>query len=182
MEFPSFLLPAFFIIILFVAAFPAVIIAIYLQIYKHYINKALKTGKIHSTMAPPYKVVIILTIGVLFIGIIASLFAGYKVGYNRFEESIDHFSASDLETYYAEVKAVGENTITVEGLALNEEKFRGEFSYEIWGEVSIVWKNELIALSDLKEGNLISVILITGEGRVAGITDIYKITLLDNKK
>ena len=115
---------------------------------------------------------------ILFIGIITSLFTGYKIGYNRFEESIDHASALDIETYYAEVKAVGENTITVEGLSLNEEKYRGEFSYEILGEVSITYKNESITLSELQKGDLVSVILVVREGHIAGINDIWKITLI----
>lgn len=178
MKFPAFLIPTLFIIILCIAVFSAVIIAIYFQIYKHYINKVLKKGKVTSAMAPPYKVLIISTMIILFIGIITSLFTGYKIGYNRFEESIDHASALDIETYYAEVKAVGENTITVEGLSLNEEKYRGEFSYEIWGEVSITYKNESITLSELQKGDLVSVILVVKEGHIAGINDIWKITLI----
>jgi len=182
MGFPAFLFPVLIIIVLFAAAFSAVIIAIYFQIYKHYINNVLKKGKVHSAMAPPYKVVIISTIIILFIGIVVSLFAGYRIGYNRFEEDIDHVSASDFETYYAKVKEVGENTITVEGISINEEKYRGEFCYEIWGEVSIVCGDSSIPLSALEKGDLVSVILITGDGRITGITDIYKITRLDSEK
>lgn len=179
MKFPAFLLPTLFIIIFGVLAFTAVIITIYFQIYKHYINKVLKKGKVGSTMAPPYKVLTVSTIAILFIGIVASLFTGYKIGYNRFEESIDHASAMDIETYYAKVKAVGENTITVEGLSFNEEKYRGEFSYEIWGEVSITYRDKSIALSELNKGDVVSVILVVKEGHVTGVNDIWKITLLD---
>lgn len=182
MKFPAFLFPAYFIIIALVVAFPTIIIAVYLQIYKRNINKALNKGEKHSPMAPPHKVAIILTIAVLFVGISVSFLSGYKIAYNYFEKDVEHFSATDLDTFYAEVKEVGDNTITVEGISLNEEKYRGELQYEVWGEVSIVWNNEIISLTDLEKGDLVSIILITGEGHIDGITDIFKIQLLDELK
>lgn len=103
---------------------------------------------------------------------------GYKTAQNYYEASIDEFSATDLETYYAEVKEVNERTLTVKGLSINEEKYQGEFQYEIWGEVTIVQGSEIITLSDLEQGDIVSIILITGEGHVKGITDAFKITLI----
>ena len=100
---------------------------------------------------------------------------GYKTAQNYYEASIDEFSAADLETYYAEVKEVNERTLTVKGLSINEEKYQGESQYEISGQVTIVQGNEIITLLELEQGDIVSIILITGEGHVKGITDAFKI-------
>lgn len=178
MLFSSILFPAFLIITIFVIIIPIAIIAVYLQIYKRHINHALNNGEHRTQMASPHKVIIISTIVVLFIGVFASLFVGYKTAQKYYEASIDEFSATDLETYYAEVKEVNDRTLTVKGLSINEEKYQGEFQYEIWGEVTIVQGNEIITLSELEQGDIVSIILITGEGQVKGITDAFKITLI----
>jgi len=175
MKFPAFLFPAFFIIIVFVVAFPAIITMVYLQVYKRYVNRVFNSDKVHPTMVPPYKIVITLTIAVLFVGILVSLFVGYKVGYERFEEGIEEFSALDVQTFYAEVTEIGEQTITFKGISLNEEKYRGDFQYEVWGETSIVYQNTLISLSDLQQGDLISVILTTDKN---ASTELFKIQLI----
>lgn len=174
MDFPSFLSPMFFCTALLLVILSAIIVAV-----THYIDKVIKEGQVNSEMASRFKKVIISTIVILFVGIIASLFMGYRIGYNRFEESIDHFSANDIETYYAEVKGVGKNTITVEGISLNEEKYHHEFCYQVSGEVGIVCGDKPISLSTLEEGDLVSITIITGKGHLAGITDIFKITLLN---
>ena len=178
MLYSSILFPAFLIITIFVIIIPIAIIAVYLQIYKRHINNALNNGEHRTQMASPHKVIIISTIVVLFIGVFASLFVGYKTAQNYYEASIDEFSATDLETYYAEVKEVNDRTLTVKGLSINEEKYQGEFQYVIWGEVTIVQGSEIITLSDLEQGDIVSIILITGEGHVKGITDAFKITLI----
>lgn len=178
MLYSSILFPAFLVITIFVIIVPVVIIAVYLQVYKRHINKALNNNEHRTQMASPHKVIIVSTIVVLFVGIIVSLFVGYKTAQDYYERSIDEFSAIDLETYYAEVKEVSENTLTVKGLSINEEKYQGEFQYEIWGEVSVVKDGNLIALSDLEQGDIVSIILVAGEGHIKGITDVFKITFV----
>ncbi|HMM06907.1 MAG TPA: hypothetical protein PKD52_09595 [Clostridiales bacterium] len=88
-------------------------------------------------------------------------------------------SAFDIQTFYAEVKDVGDNTILVEGISLNDESYRGEFRYDVWEATKLEWRNSPISLSDLDEGDLVSITLITDRG---GITDIFKIQLLDDEK
>lgn len=182
MLYSSILFPAFLVITIFVVVIPVVIIAVYLQIYKRHINNALNTQERKTPIASPHKVVIVSTIVVLFVGIIVSLFVGYKTAQSYYEKTIDQFSATDLETYYAEVTDIGEDTLTVKGLSINEEKYQGEFCYEIWGEVSIVKDGELITLSDLEQGDVVSIILVAGEGHVKGITDVFKITFVSEAK
>jgi len=99
MLYSSILFPAFLVITIFVIIIPVVIIAVYLQVYKRHINKALNNNEHRTQMASPHKVIIVSTIVVLFVGIIVSLFVGYKTAQDYYERSIDEFSATDLETY-----------------------------------------------------------------------------------
>ena len=175
MTFPAFLFPAFFVIVVFVVALPAVITMVYLQVYKRYVNRVFNSDKAHSTMVPPYKIVIILTVMVLFLGVLLSLSVGYKIGNAEYEKNLEELSAFDFHTFYAEVSEVSEHTITLNGISLNEGRYRGEFQYEVWGETSIAHQNQPIALSDLKPGDLVSVILTTDKNAV---TELFKIQLI----
>lgn len=68
MHFPSFLLP-----ILFGAILLLVVLFVVILVVVCYINKAMKEEKIYPKIAARFKMVIISTIVILFIGIIASL-------------------------------------------------------------------------------------------------------------
>lgn len=175
MGFPIYFLALFAILIILVA-----IVTVYFQVYKRHINKALGAteGK-RTSMVPPYTVAIVMTIIVLLIGLLISYFAGYVNAYKGYEEDAWVMSHSDIQTFYAEVKEVGKNSILVEGISLNDENYRGEFQYDVWGEVSIYRQDAVIQLSDLSEGDLISITLVTDR---TGITNIFKIQLLVDKK
>ena len=171
MGFPIYFLALFAILIILVAT-----VIVYFQVYKRHINKPLRAteGK-RTSMVPPYTVAIVMTIIVLLTGILISYYAGYVNAYKDYKEDAWVMSASDIQTFYAEVKEVGENSILVEGISLNDENYRGEFQYDVWGEVSIYRQDAVIRLSDLSEGDLISITLVTDR---TGITDIFKIQLL----
>lgn len=175
MGFPIFIIALFAILLILVAT-----VFVYFQVYKRHINKALVTteGK-RPSMIPPNKVAIVMTITVLLICIMISYFAGYVNAYKDYEEEAWSMSHSDIQTFYAEIKEVGEKSLIVEGISLNDEKYRGEFQYDIWGEVSLYRQNDLIQLSDLSEGDLVSITILTDR---AGITNIFKIQLLPEKK
>ncbi|MBP2241595.1 hypothetical protein J2Z40_002158 [Cytobacillus eiseniae] len=175
MVFPIYLLALFAILIILVAT-----VIVYFQAYKRHINKALGAteGK-RISMVPPNRVAIVMTIIVLLISILISYFAGYINAYKDYEKEAWVMSHSDIQTFYAEVKEVGENSILVDGISLNDENYRGEFQYDVWGEVSIYWQDAVIQLSDLSEGDLISITLLTDR---TGITNIFKIQLLADKK
>ncbi|NEU32108.1 hypothetical protein GN156_15235 [bacterium LRH843] len=176
MGFPIYFFALFVILIIFVAT-----VVVYFQVYKRHINKALDSTDVKRTsMVPPNRVAIVMTtIIVLLIGILISYFVGYVNAYKDYEEELWSLSASDIQTFYAEVKEVGENSILVEGISLNDENYRGEFQYDVWGEVSIYRQDAVIQLSDLSEGDLISITLVTDR---TGFTDIFKIQLLSDKK
>ena len=172
--------PIFIYIILGVVALMVATVAVYIQIYKRNINKALDTNaNTHTSMAPPYKVALVLTIALLFVGLLISYFVGYYAAYNKLESEMGQMSASDIQNYYAEVKEVGDHAISVEGLSINDESYRGEFMYDIWGETTLTWHNAPISLSDLDAGDLVSITLVTDR---FGETGIFKIQLLDDEK
>lgn len=174
MGFPIYFLALFAMLIIFVAT-----VIIYFQIYKRHVNKALRAteGK-RPSMVPPYTVTIVMTIIVLLIGLLISYYAGYANAYKNYKEDVWVMSHSDIQTFYAEVKEIGENSIWVEGISLNDEDYRGEFQYDVWGEVTIYRQDAVIQLSDLSEGDLISITLVTDR---SGFTDIFKIQLLADK-
>ncbi len=175
MGFPIYFLALFAILIILVAS-----VTVYFQVYKRHINKALEsTEGMRTSMVPPYRVAIVMTIIVLLIGILISYFAGYVNAYKDYEEDAWVMSHSDIQTFYAEVKEVGEKSLLVDGISLNDENYRGEFQYDIWEEVSIYRQDAVISLSDLSEGDLISITLLTDR---ADITNIFKIQLLTDKK
>ncbi len=168
--------PSFFLIVLAVVALLVTTVVVYFEVYKRNINKALETNaNTHGPMTPPYKVAIVLTIVVLIVGLLISYFVGYKVAYDKYEESLSHTSTFDIQTFYAEVKEVGDNTILVEGISLNDESYQGEFRYDVSEGTKLELRNTPISLSDLVEGDLVSIILVTDRG---GITDIFKIQLV----
>ena len=167
--------PAFMIIILFIVVLLIASLAVYLYIYKRKINRILVTGTSGAKMPAPYKVAAILTVVLLVVGIIVSYFVGYKVAYDRFENGMGQFSPLDIHTFYAEVKEVTPSSIAVEGIALNDEQYCGTMQYDIWAETNVVSGNEVISVSDLAQGNMVAITLVSGAG---DITDVFKIQLL----
>lgn len=172
--------PIFFLIVLAIAALLVATVAVYFHAYKRNINKVLETNE-HTRipMTPPYKVAIVLTIVVLIVGISISYFVGYKVAYDNYEESSSQTSTFDIQTFYAKVKEVNGNALLVEGISLNDQSYRGELNYDISEGTKMEWHNTPISLSDLDEGDLISITLVTDRG---GVTDVFKIQLLDDEK
>jgi len=171
MGIPIYFLALFAILIILVAA-----VVVYFQVYKRHINKALEAteGK-RTSMVPPYKAAIVMTIIVLLIGILISYYAGYATAYKHYDEDVWVMSASDIQAFYAEVKKVDEHAILVEGISLNDEDYRGEFQYDLWEGLNISRQETVIRLSDLSEGDLVSITLLTDR---TGITNIFKIQLL----
>ena len=165
--------PIFTFVVLLVIITPFLVIATYSQFYKKHLNKVLTDKEYHRKMASPQKVAIVSTYVILFISIFVSFIGGYRLAKNYYEQSIDHFSSTDIETYYAEVITVNDNILIVDGISINEEKYQGEFKYEITEEVIVVKDDKLISVSQLEEGDLVSVVLVTGEGHIEGITILF---------
>ena len=173
MFFPNYILVLLAVVIIFV-----VTIIVYFQIYKRHINKALDiNNEQRSTMTPPYKITIIMSVFVLIIGILISYFAGYMNAYKDYEKNLWVMSPSDVQTFYAEMKEVSGDTISVEGISLNSEDYQGLLNYDfIEEQITIYQKDHVISVSDLSKDDLISITLLTDR---SGSTSIFKIELLE---
>ena len=186
--------PYFFAMILGAIIVVAAIVAIYFQLYKRNVNRAIKAGnETAHTMAPPFHVLIITAILVLILTTIISYFVGYKTAYDRMENAVPPQYAAEesieQQTFYAEIISItgtleNGNLVTVEGLSVNEINYRGEFSFSVFGETSLEWHNTSLEFSELEIGDTIS---ITFSGEVqetspATISQVLKIQLLDDNK
>lgn len=168
--------PIYFLFLLGMLFILIVICIAYYRIYKCRINKTLDgTTTLQKPMPSPFNVAVALTVVFLLFAILMSFVIGFVMGY-RSPDNVD--GEIDVNTFYAEVQAVDAGTITVKGIQLNDEKYRGEFIFQLYESLMIEWHEQPILLSDLDEGDLISIVLVTDSG---GIEDIFKIYLLDDE-
>lgn len=168
--------PIYFLLILGMVFLLIILCVIYYRIYKRKINMALDgTADLHRPMPSPFNVAVILTVIFLLFAILMSFVIGFGMGYRSLD---DDDKQIDVHAFYAEVQEIGTKTITVKGIQLNDEKYRDEFTFQLYDGLMIEWHEQSISLEDLKEGDLVSIILITDAG---GIEDIFKICLLDDK-
>lgn len=145
---------------------------LYLHFYKRRINKALN-GSTNKTMPAPFNVAIVLLIAFLIFMVFISFVGGFGLGYRSLDSKED--GQIDVTAFYAEIISIDESNITVDGISLNEENYRGEFIFQLHESVIVEWNGEQIMLDTLKKGDLIVIVLIRD---VVGIEDIFKIQLL----
>lgn len=103
-----------------------------------------------------------------------------EIEYEQFEDTV---SDSNLQTFYAEIKNINGSNLLVDGLDVNDINYRGEFSFKVTEETKLEWRNFKIEISDLDEGDNIS---ITFEGEIQEtypdtIRSVIRIQLLDDK-
>ena len=90
----------------------------------------------------------------------------------------------NYQTFYATIKEITENKFLVQGLAINDLNFRGEFSFLVVEETELKWQGESIDIKDLDIGDTISITFggYILESYPARITEIVRIQLLDDEK
>ena len=186
--------PYFFVMVLGAIAIVTAVSAIYFQLYKRHVNRAVKEGKRTAhTMVSPFYVLLITAILVLAATTIISYFVGYKTAYDRMENAAssqdDGGESWGQQTFYAEITEISGtledgNTVTVKGLSVNDINYRGEFSFSVFGETSLEWHNTPLDFSELEAGDIISV---TYRGEIqekspAVINEVLRIQLLDDNR
>ena len=167
--------PIYFLLLLGILCLLIVVCIAYYRIYKCKINKALDGTTPHKPMPSPFNVAVALIVIFLLFAILMSFVIGFGMGYRSLDNDDGEI---DVNAFYAEVQTVEADTITVKGIQLNDEKYRGEFTFQLYEGLMIEWHEQPILLSDLDEGDLISIVLVTDAG---GIEDIFKIYLLDDE-
>lgn len=178
-------IPFFFLILALAGVILLAVTMAYFYVYKRKINQMLKSPKEqHTAMMAPHKLAIITTIVLLLCISFISYFVGYKAAYDDYEHGLSQ-SQTTFETFYAEIIKIEDNQITVDGIDINDVKYRGQFTLEIYGETQIGWHESPIVFSDLKEGHIISITLAAPSGTVDTstevITDIASIQVLSDQ-
>jgi len=175
LPFPNYIVASLILLLIFIVS-----IVIYFQIYKRHINKALKrNNEKRSALTPPYKITIIMSVFILLMGILISYFAGYTNAYKNYEKTLWEFKPTDVETFYAQITEIDNDSIEVEGIELNKEEFQGTLNYDFFEEQITIYQNDdVIDLPELSNGDLVSITLLTDR---SGSTDIFKIELLERE-
>ena len=170
MPIPAFLLFLMILLILFLA-----LCFFYFQIYKRRINEALVSASNQGKALPaPFSIATILLVVFLLLAIILSFFVGLWSGYQILEKQMDE-GQIDAHAFYAKVKEIKNNTITVCGIPVNDEKYQGEFTYQLYDGLIMEYHDQAISIDDIIEGDFVEIILLTA---VNGYEDIFKIQLI----
>ena len=145
------------------------------------------------------KVVIIVFIIVLLVIFLAGIFVGVSIESNKIKKSLA-ISTNDIEaenrittyTFYATILEVnkhktvnGNPEILVEGLPINDVNDRGKYSLIVNNETILSWRGTEIDISELDEGDTISVTYADKYLQLISPTTIYDviwINLLDDEK
>ena len=105
----------------------------------------------------------------------------------RFEAELRQNEDTIGDVFNAKIKEIREHngitTILIEGLETNDINHRGEFDFSIDNDTELLWNNTKIEVSDLKEGQNVS---ITSIGEVlesypAQLTEVKKIIVLEDE-
>lgn len=107
---------------------------------------------------------------------------------NKFREQLqENQDNTEGDTFSAIIKEISDSndttTVLVEGLESNDINHIGEFDFSIDSDTELLWNNTKIEISDLKEGQTVS---ITSTGEVlerypAGLTKVKKVVILDDE-
>ena len=114
--------------------------------------------------------------GIVCLGIAAIL--GYVAGNRRPSQAPE-----PTQTFYATVESIADDSLTVQGLEVNDSSSRGRFHLTLSEETALEWNHTAIATADLKPGCRVSV---TYSGAVeetdpANIHQVQRIALLEDQ-
>ena len=86
-------------------------------------------------------------------------------------------------TFYATITEEKNNSFIVKGLEVNDISYRGDFSFGIQSETRITWHNQEIDMSELEEGDNISITFLgpIQESSPATINNVIEIKILDDE-
>ncbi len=157
MLFPAFVLFLCGTVLLFAAA-----CAVYGRLYKR--------RPARRRLPPPFPAAAVL--GALFL--LAAVPLGFALGLRLADRGAD--AQIDVHAFYAEVESVGTETLAVQGLAINSAEDRGARTLRLYEGLPVERDGAPIPLSELKAGDLVSVVLLTDTG---GTEEIFKIELLE---
>ena len=103
---------------------------------------------------------------------------GYTVASDRVESKISS------QTFYATITNIKDTFFTVKGMDVNDINFRGDFTFNVSEETTLVWRGTKIELSDFHVNDNISVTWMgeIQETSPAHIVEVIQVQLLDTEK
>ncbi len=132
---------------------------------------------------------ILIIIGIIII-IGVSFVLGLFVGQMNAPKNDLAFTKVSGQTFYANIESIkqyndGSFHINAKGLDVNDINYRGNFTFKVDDNVDMTWRGEEVKVSDLKEGNNIS-ITFTDETIIdispTPLIEVIKIQILDDER
>ena len=127
------------------------------------------------------KKAVLVCVGILMVlAIVGSYFLGYKTAYDRLKAGEGELP----QTFYATITEREGDHFAVEGLSVNDIKFRGEFTFTITPDTSLIWRGETLPAEELQVGDRVAV---TFDGTVqevypAVLTGVLQVQLLEDER
>ncbi|MFR7478252.1 MAG: DUF3221 domain-containing protein [Acutalibacteraceae bacterium] len=122
------------------------------------------------------KKAVLVCVGILMVlAIVGSYFLGYKTTYDRLKAG---------RNYPRPYAATRGGHFAVEGLSVNDINFRGEFTFTITPDTSLIWRGETLPAEELQVGDRVAV---TFDGTVqevypAVLTGVLQVQLLEDER
>ena len=100
------------------------------------------------------------------------------------------FTKVSGQTFYANIESIkqyndGSFHINVKGLDVNDINYRGNFTFKVDDNMDMTWRGEKVKVSDLKEGNNISITFtdeIVNDISPTPLREVIKIQILDDER
>lgn len=127
------------------------------------------------------KKAVLVCVGILMVlAIVGSYFLGYKTAYDRLKAGEGELP----QTFYATITERDDDFFAVEGLSVNDINFRGEFTFTITPDTSLIWRGETLPAEELQVGDWVAV---TFDGTVqevypAVLTGVLQVQLLEDER
>ena len=132
---------------------------------------------------------ILIIIGIIIImGV--SFVLGIFVGQMNAPKNDLAFTKVSGQTFYANIESIkqyndGSFHINVKGLDVNDINYRGNFTFKVDDNMDMTWRGEKVKVSDLKEGNNISINYtdeIVNDISTTPLREDIKIQILDDER
>lgn len=132
---------------------------------------------------------ILIIIGIIIImGV--SFVLGIFVGQMNAPKNDLAFTKVSGQTFYANIESIkqyndGSFHINVKGLDVNDINYRGNFTFKVDDNMDMTWRGEKVKVSDLKEGNNISITFTdetVNDISPTPLREVIKIQILDDER
>lgn len=138
-------------------------------------------------MKSTQKILIIIGI-IIIIGV--SFVLGIFVGQMNAPKNDLAFTKVSGQTFYANIESIkqyndGSFHINVKGLDVNDINYRGNFTFKVDDNMDMTWRGEKVKVSDLKEGNNISITFTdetVNDISPTPLREVIKIQILDDER